>query len=163
MDLTMPAQKEKVTSELKNAIKNINRNIYEWKSGKSGKINFTMSYNEVYSLTKNWIVRCLRTITDPVTIDRIIRGGHILISMDEDNMCLNRITLANYETFRSYYKTAEIMNDILSKLDYTALRYDPKQYASDGVSARKDPFFYPQYEPMSITTVGYESLKPKNG
>jgi hypothetical protein len=134
MDLNMPAQREKVTIELKRAIRNINRNLYEWKDKKAGKTNFSISHTEVYSVTRNWIIRCLRSIMDASSVDRIFRGGHLYLQMDEANMCISKISTNSHETYRSYYNDAKTIGDILEKLDYKALRYDPDDYAPDGVT-----------------------------
>lgn len=140
MDLKMPAQREKITSELKRAIQNINRNLYEWKDKKAGKTNFSISYTEVFSLTRNWVIRCLRSILDPSTTDRIFKGGNLYIQVDETGMALAKISVSSHETYKSYYKDSVLINEILTSLDYKALAYNPKDYEMDGLTINSSGF-----------------------
>ena len=138
MNENIESRREKITYEIKKAIKNINRNLDEWRQEKGNKINFTMSYTEVYSVTRNWIVRCLRSIIDAATVDRIFRRGHILISMDNNNFCVSNISLISHETYRSFYKDAVLIGEILESIDFTKLMYDPTDYEIDGLTQKQD-------------------------
>lgn len=92
MDQNTSAPNSRVMEELKRVIVNINRNLYEWREIRRGK-TFTISYSEVYGLTKNWFVRGLRTIFGAADVDRLLRRGNLVISVDDAEFRIRAVYL----------------------------------------------------------------------
>lgn len=159
----MEAQRDRVTSELKRAIMNINRNLYDWKGKKAGKTNFSISYNEVYSITKGWITRCLRSIIDTNVIDRVFRAGNLHLQVDDTDMYIKNLQLQDISLYRFYSDQATGLSNILKSIDFEKLKYNPDDFMLDGVTQRTDEFYYPKYEPSfsALSLVSYDSLTPK--
>lgn len=157
MDVQDGALKVKITEELKRAIRNINRNLQEWLGEK--RVNFKISYNEVNGLCKNWLIRCLRSVMDASTADRIFRSGHFYIYMDDATSSIRLLSVSNHPNYRSWYTTACMIDDIFKSLNYKDLRYNADDYKMDGVTQRDDAFYYPRYEPIDFNVTEYKLPK----
>jgi hypothetical protein len=149
MDANPMATREEITEQLKKAIRNINRNLHDWKKYRGTRTNFTISFTEVYGLTRNWIVRCLRSAVGPTIADGIFRKGHLFIQVDEENLCLAKISVNFIESsYLIRHKT--LISEVLSSIDYKSLRYNPSDYMVDGIT-QKDELMYQPYTPMSLS------------
>lgn len=136
MDSTTESSKKgKIISELRRAIRNINRNLYEWKDRKAGKTNFSISYTEVYGVTRNWLIRCLRNAIGFQVADRIFRRGHLYLQINESLLCIESIRIDHNGLFD---RDATLVKEILDSIDFKSLRYDPKDYMMDGVTQKPD-------------------------
>lgn len=133
--------KETLIYMLREAICHINRNIYEWRHGKGrNREKFVMSFTEVKGLARNWLIRAFRDKIGPVDADRLFKG--VYVNMDEDTYSVKGIALS-YEV--KGHKMYSLVDEVLSSLNYSQLKYDPKDYLMDGMSDRKpgfDPFFF---------------------
>jgi hypothetical protein len=150
MDEKSVSSREEIAEQLKRAIRNINRNLYDWKKYRGGKTNFSISYTEVFGVTRNWIVRCLRSSIGPTIADGIFRKGHLFIQVDEENLCLASIAVRFHEgdTYFNRYKAT--VSEVIDSLDFKSLRYNPLDYEIDGVT-QKDEFVYQPYVPVSLS------------
>lgn len=139
--------KETLVALVRQAVTHVNRNLYEWTSGtKKGKIQFVITHSEVKGLVRGWLIRLLRDKIGYADSDRLLKG--VYVSMDADNACIKSISLCSYGRSSRFYG---LINDILSSIDYSKLRYDPKDYLMDGMSERKpgfDPFFFVSFEDL---------------
>ena len=134
--------KEALTYAIRDAVRHINRNLYEWTTGynNKSKVHLTLSYTEVKGLVRNWLIRSLRDKIGMREADRIFKG--IYITMSPDNTRIKNITLS-YDAKNE--KLFPIINDILLGLGYQLLGYNPADYEMDGMSDMKkgfDPHFF---------------------
>lgn len=153
---TQTVSKETLTIAIRDAIRHINRNLYEWTNGYNKKskstpnVQLTLSYTEVKGLVRNWLIRSLRDKIGMREADRLFKG--IYITMNDDCCRIKKVSLS-YDA--KYEKLFPMINDILGGLSYQLLGYDPADYEMDGMSQRKegfDPSFFFSLEEIKAIT-----------
>ena len=116
---------------LEEAIRECNRNIYEWMVKKKRGSIFTISHTEIRGLVKNWIIRRLKDIMGNVQADRVLREGNLYVSIDDTNNCIHSISLSSTEEWRSIHGDVEIVKSAMNDIVFTSLRYNPADYHMD--------------------------------
>lgn len=136
------------TAEIKNglerAIKNCNRNLYEWlEKNKRGSI-YTISYTEANGLVKNWIKRCMKDVVGSPTADRVLKEGNLVVAIDEKSNSIERLNLTPH---RGHWKQLSDHIDMFQKcfdlINFKALRYDPNDYLLDGTTEKSPGITHP--------------------
>lgn len=138
-----------ITRELKNAVRNCNRNIYEWLNGTKKRKVFTISHTEVRGLAKNWIIRYLKDVMGNIQTDRLLREGNLYVSVDDDNSCISYLDLSSTDNWRQLNNDIELVRSCMRSIDYKSLRYDPSEYESDGYTPKLLHFGDPSYIDLS--------------
>jgi hypothetical protein len=128
---TTSSTKERVKNAIEEAVRNCNRNIYEWRVGNKREKFFTMSYTEMHGLAKNWLVRTLRDVLGMIDASRIFRDG-LCIHMDESEYCISRISLSSIDSWRGLHEKVEMVSNIMKEINYESLRYRHFDFAQDG-------------------------------
>lgn len=133
--------KEILTYAIRDAIRHINRNLYEWNTGYYGKKKrVVLTYTEAVGLARNWLIRSLRDKIGIYETDRLFKG--IYVCLNEDSTRIKSVTLSYAAKNEKLYT---IINDILTGLSYQLLGYNPKDYEMDGMSNQKNTSFDPTF------------------
>jgi len=125
---------EKILHALKDAVRNCNRNLYEWTTSTKKNKHYTISYSEVRGLVKNWIIRRLKDVMGVVNADRCLREGSLVVTLNESDNSIGSLTLCSTDEYRLAYKDIETIKHCMARLDYKSLKYDPADYLLDGFS-----------------------------
>lgn len=143
MDARPHPDRESLKRELQLAIRNVNRNLHEWKDKRRNTM-LTISYTEIQGLIKNWIIRGLKNVLDSYSVNRMFARGNIVAMLNDDL----RITNIHLSSGWRLNTSAEfnLLQEIVSELDYKSLWYDPNDYKADGISQRDDEFYYKPVE-----------------
>lgn len=118
---------------LEDAVRNCNRNIYEWMVKDKRGSRFTISHTEVRGVVKNWIIRKLKDVMGNVQADRVLREGNLYVSVDDRNNCIARISLSSTDEWRQIHGDIETVKAAMDDLDFEYLRYKPEDYHMDDV------------------------------
>ena len=140
----MTASKEEIKRALEDAIRNCNRNMYEWITKNKRGSRFVITYTEVKGVVKNWIVRRLRTMIDHADLDRAIRYGNLVISINEKDGYIERIYLNDSNSHWSGIDNIiKRLMEAMESINYKHLKYDPSDYEIDGVQPKEAHFGNP--------------------
>ena len=147
------ATKEQVKIALEGAIRNCNRNIYEWITVKKKSSHFVITYTEIRGLVKNWIIRRLKDLMGVATVDRALREGNLCISVNENDNYICSMTLTSVDNWRTLHQNIELINSAMKEINYESLRYNPNDYMLDGTTPISD------FEPIYVDTSSIERIK----
>jgi len=151
----MDCTKEVIMRGLTHAIRNCNRNIYEWMEKSKRGSTFTISHTEVRGLVKNWIIRSLKDTMGNIQADRVLRVGNLYVSVDDIHNCIGFISLSSTDEWRSVHRDVELVKECMTQINYKALRYDPKDYLLDGLT----PVSMNYGHPANIDLSSIEKIK----
>ena len=132
--MSVTVLEDNILRALKDAVKNCNRNLYEWTNSTKKNTHYTISYTEVRGLVKNWVIRRLKDVMGVVNADRCLREGNLIITLDHNDNSIKSLTLCSTDEYRSAYKDIETIKKVMATIDYKSLKYDPADYLLDGFS-----------------------------
>lgn len=133
----MEITNEKLKMCISDAIRNCNRNIYEWMEKTKRGSRFTISHNEIRGLVKNWIIRRLRSEISIAQIDGILRNGNLVISVNDKDNYISSLKFSSYRSNLSYSLMDNQINkfqEIFDSINYSSLKYNPSDYEIDGIT-----------------------------
>ncbi len=147
--------KEALAEAIREAIRHVNRNLYEWtqgcKSNDTSKVKLTLSHTEMVGLTRNWMVRSLRKLVGNRDADMLFRG--VVVIVDSSNLYVSAIYIS---TSGEYCKMYNTVGEILRSITYKNLQYKSSDYLSEGMSGKKPSFFDPS---LFISHAGIDAIK----
>jgi hypothetical protein len=147
-------KKYEIKRGLEEAIKNCNRNIYEWVEKSKRGARFTISHTEIHGLVRNWVIRRLKDVLGAADADRVLRQGNLCVSVNPQNNSISRLYLTGDGDWSEVKTKIKVVKDAMSMIDYEAQRYDPKDYKLDGITPLNSHSFIDH--PMSIS---FDSIK----
>lgn len=121
--------KELVKFGCKEAIRNVNRNLAEWKKEESNPGRaIHVKQDEVNGLVKNWIMRSLKYKLGETIIQGIFKKGTFFVHLQQDgnikDICMNSL---DYWEKNRYHATMKQV--IEHEIDYKTLHYNPEDYS----------------------------------
>ena len=117
--------KEDIRDDVVMAIRNMNRNIYEWNNLRKRKHGQSaLGFDEVHGLAKNWLVRRLRKIISHTELSHIFRRGNLSVSISGSGGYVTNMRIMYDEGWQECRKYTGMINDVFASINYEALKYD---------------------------------------
>ena len=138
-----------IKAGLESAIRNCNRNIYEWVEGKKKSSHFTISYTEIRGLVKNWMIRKLRDSMGLINVERALKEGNLSIHVNEVENYIAGLDLTSDGQWRKTMDDISLLKSIMKNINYKALTYNPSDYLMDGVTPKNENFDHPEFIDLS--------------
>lgn len=145
----MEISKETLKFTLSHAIRNCNRNIYEWMEKTKRGSKFTISHTEVRGLVKNWIIRSLKDGWGYLRVDKMMRSANLVVSVDDGHGCISGVALSNISEWEHAYRDVGLIKDVFNEMNFDLLRYDPKDYVMDSTCPVDDLYGSPAFADFS--------------
>lgn len=117
--------KDAVAFGCKEAIRNLNRNLFKWRQNKKKAI-INVEIKDINGLAKNWLTRCLKGRIKSAELEQIFKRGTFFVQLREDGNILNidMNSLSHWDS-NPCHKTVK---ETLQTLDYTLLHFKADDY-----------------------------------